>query len=159
MDDIEVRAARPRELAAVGELRWRWVEEVHGSVPVPPAEFVPRFADWAAANTASHRCSVAVRDGVVLGMAWLGVVARVPHPRSFDRASGDLQCVYVRPADRRRGVAGRLVGDVLAAARDLRLERVTVYSTERAVPSYVRAGFAVSPVLLQVDLRVARPSG
>lgn len=159
MNDIEVRAARPHELGAVGGLRWRWTEEVHGSVPVPLEEFVPRFADWAARNTASHRCSVAVRDGEVLGMAWLGVVVRVPHPRSFDRASGDLQCVYVKPAERGRGVAGRMVGDVLAAARDLGLERVTVYSTERAVPSYVRAGFAVSPVLLQVDLRIAPPSG
>lgn len=154
-----MRAARPDELTAVAGLRWRWVEEVHGSVPVPLAEFAPRFAAWAADNAASHRCSVAVRGGEVVGMAWLGVVVRVPHPRSFDRASGDLQCVYVTPAERGRGVAGRMVGDVLAAARDLGLERVTVYSTERAVPSYVRAGFAVSPVLLQLDLREARPTG
>lgn len=32
-------------------------------------------------------------------------------------------------------------------------ERVTVHSSERAVPAYVRRGFAGSPYLLQVDLR------
>ncbi|MFI9818569.1 GNAT family N-acetyltransferase [Saccharothrix variisporea] len=159
MDDIEVRAARPEELPAVAALRWRWTEEVHGSVPMPRAEFAARFAAWAADHTASHRCSVAVRDGEVLGMAWLGVVVRVPHPRSFDRASGDLQCVYVTPAERGRGLAGRLVGDVLAAARELGLERMTVHSSTQAVPGYVRAGFAVSPVLLQLDLREAPPTG
>ncbi|MBT2880428.1 GNAT family N-acetyltransferase, partial [Streptomyces sp. McG6] len=35
----------------------------------------------------------------------------------------------------------------------LGVERVTVHSSERAVPAYVRRGFAGSPYLLQVDLR------
>lgn len=88
-------------------------------------------------------------------MAWLAVTRRVPHPRSLDRVSGDLQSVYVVPHERDRGVGDRLIGTVLAVARDLGLERVTVHSTERAVGAYARRGFAPSSRLLQIDLRTA----
>lgn len=42
---------------------------------------------------------------------------------------------------------------VLELARTLGLERVTVHSSVRATSAYARQGFAVSPQLLQADLR------
>lgn len=153
---LSLRLAHPDDLRAVAELRWRWIEERGGQPPLlTRAEFVPRFVAWAEENRASHRCVVALRNGTVVGMAWLAITPRVPHPRSFERASGDLQSVYVVPAERDNGVGGALVDAVLTLARDLGLERVTVHSSRRAVSVYARHGFEVSPVLLQVDLRAA----
>jgi GNAT superfamily N-acetyltransferase len=149
---IEIRPARPDELSAVAVLRWRWSQENRGTPALPQADFVPRFVAWARANEASHRCLVGLRDGAVIGMAWLATVPRVPYPGALDRASGDVQCVYVAPAERDGGVGSRLIDAVLALARDLGLERVTVHSSDRAVPAYVRRGFAVCPQLLQADL-------
>lgn len=152
MDDIEIRPAEPAELDVVAGLRWRWILE-GGHQPVTGREeFVRHFVDWAAENTGSHRCMVVVRDGVVIGMAWLAVVQRVPSPRALLRASGDLQCVYVIPGERDGGVGGRLVEAVLARARDLGLERVTVHSSPRAIPAYARRGFATSPRLLHAPV-------
>lgn len=152
MTSIEVRPARPDDLAAAAELRWRWLQEARGtSPPMSRAEFVPRFTAWARENAATHRCTVAVRDGRVVGMAWLAVLPRVPHAASFDRACGDVQCVYVLPEERAAGLAGRMVDAILDTARDLGLERVTVHSSERAVRAYERSGFRVSPRLLQVE--------
>jgi GNAT superfamily N-acetyltransferase len=101
---------------------------------------------------------VVVRDGVIIGMAWLAVVQRVPSPRALRRASGDLQCVYVIPGERDGGVGGRLVEAVLARAQDLGLERVTVHSSPRAIPAYARRGFASSPRLLHTDVAAATPT-
>lgn len=42
-------------------------------------------------------------------MTWLAITQRVPHPRAFERLSGDVQCVYVVPAERARGVGGELI--------------------------------------------------
>lgn len=95
---------------------------------------------------------VMVRDAVVIGMAWLAITQRVPHPRAFERMSGDVQCTYVVPEERDRGLGGELIEAVLAWARDLGLERVTVHSSDRAVSAYSRQGFGVSPRLLQVEV-------
>ncbi|WDV51641.1 GNAT family N-acetyltransferase [Streptomyces coeruleorubidus] len=93
---------------------------------------------------------VVVRDDdVVIGMAWLAVVQRVPTPRAPRRASGDLQCVYVVPEARDGGLGGRLIRAVLDGDRELGLERVTVHSSPRAIPAYARCGFQESPRLLQ----------
>lgn len=152
MDDVMIRPARPDELGAVAELRWRWEQERHGTPAVPRAEFVSGFTAWVRENGSSHRCTVAVRDGAVIGMAWLATVPRVPLPRATERRSADVQCVYVVPEERDSGIGGRLIETVLALARDLGAERVTVYSGERAIPVYTRRGFAVSSRLLQLDL-------
>ncbi|WOX09648.1 GNAT family N-acetyltransferase [Streptomyces sp. N50] len=154
MDDITIRPAEPAELDVVAGLRWRWFLE-GGDQPVTTrAEFVRHFVDWAEENGSSHRCMVVVRDGTLMGMAWLAVVQRVPSPQALRRASGDLQCVYVIPGERDGGVGGRLVEAVLARAQDLGLERVTVHSSPRAIPAYARRGFASSPRLLHA--RVCR---
>ncbi|MBK3577753.1 GNAT family N-acetyltransferase [Streptomyces sp. MBT65] len=157
MDDITIRPAEPAETGIVAGLRWRWILE-NGHRPVTTREeFVRHFVNWAAENTGSHRCMVVVRDGVIIGMAWLAVVARVPSPRALLRASGDLQCVYVIPGERDGGIGGRLVEAVLARARDLGLERVTVHSSPRAIPAYARRGFESSPRLLHARVGRADP--
>ncbi|MEU3017004.1 MULTISPECIES: GNAT family N-acetyltransferase [unclassified Nocardiopsis] len=151
--EIVVRPAAPEDLPAVAELRWFWERENRGEPEPPLSDFAARFADWAALHRGTHHCFVAVADGAVVGMAWLAVTPRVPQPRAFDRASGDVQCVYVRPELRDLGLGGRLILAVLGLAREHGLERVSVHSSDRAVPAYARHGFAVSPVLLQADLR------
>ncbi|MGK5693039.1 N-acetyltransferase family protein [Streptomyces sp. URMC 128] len=153
MENLVVRPARPGELAAVAGLRWDWLVENGGEVLGEREEFVRHFVDWARDNAGSHRCTVVVRDdGVVIGMAWLAVVQRVPTPRAPRRASGDLQCVYVVPGARDGGVGGALIRAVLDGARELGLERVTVHSSPRAIPAYARCGFQESPRLLQARI-------
>lgn len=147
--DIAIRPAGPGELPAVAELRWQWTRECYGPPDIPMDQFVPRFVAWARENASTHRCLVMVRGEVVIGMAWLATTPRVPHPRAFERRSGDVQCVYVTPEERDRGLGGRLIDAVVSWAGDLGLERVTVHSSDRAIPAYSRHGFEASPRLLQ----------
>lgn len=156
MTEIEVRAARPAELEAVAALRWRWVAEQDGLPGEGREAFVREFAAWARENAATHRCLVLVRDGRVLGMAFLAVTPRVPTPAVFTRAAGDVQSVYVVPEARDGGLGGRLIDGVLRLAAELGLERVTVHSSSRAVPAYERRGFAPAPQLLQAPVRRRR---
>ncbi|MGW0609798.1 N-acetyltransferase family protein [Streptomyces sp. NPDC002788] len=156
METITIRPARPRDLTAVAALRWDWLvengDETSGEPGGEREDFVRHFVTWARRNAASHRCVVLVRDGVVIGMAWLAVVQRVPAPRAPRRTSGDVQCVYVVPEARDGKLGGRLIRTVLDGARELGLERVTVHSSSRAIPAYARCGFQESPRLLQAHL-------
>ncbi|MCF1595803.1 GNAT family N-acetyltransferase [Streptomyces muensis] len=159
MDHVVVRQAEPDELPAVAELRWRWLVENDSAAPadVERDAFVRHFVAWAEQNAASHRCMVLVNGTGVIGMAWLAVVRRVPTPHALDRASGDLQCVYVVPEARDAGLGGRLITETLAQAERLGLERVTVHSSRRAVPAYARQGFENSRRLLQAHVARTTP--
>jgi GNAT superfamily N-acetyltransferase len=150
--EIEIRLALPEEYPAVAGLRWQWEMEAGAAPGGDRAVFEAAFAAWALAHTASHRCVVVCRNGTVIGMAWLAVVARVPTPDTFARAIGDLQSVYLVPEARSKGMGGRLIAAALEEARALGLPKVTVQSTTRAIPVYCRNGFAASPKVLQAEL-------
>ncbi|MER5970011.1 GNAT family N-acetyltransferase [Streptomyces sp. NPDC002055] len=135
MTDIEIRPVRPEELHAVAGLRWQWFQENQGTPAVVRDVFVRTFATWAAENAGSHRCTVMLRGDALIGMAWLAIVRGVPTPLAPRRASGDIQCVYVVPEERNGGLGGRLIDVVLALGRSLGLERITVHSSERAIPA------------------------
>lgn len=155
MDEVEVRPAQPAEWSAVGGLRWDSLLENGGVPDSSRDDFAGRFAEWAAGH-GGHECFVAVEGDEVLGMMWLAVVDRVPSARSFERASGDLQCAFVVPGRRNAGIGGRLIAAVLARAAELGLERVTVHSSPRAVPIYKRYGFSSADDRL-LHAFVARP--
>ncbi len=83
----------------------------------------------------------------------MGHAPGAPTPDAFQRASGDVQSVFVGPEHRNKGIGGRLTEAVLALARELGVERVTVHSS--GSPVYERAGFTVSPRLLQATEQAA----
>lgn len=140
MSDVAIRPARPDEISALAELRWRWLAENRDIPVVGHDEFLRAFAEFAATNPA-QTCFVAVRGEEVIGMAWLAVVPRVPSPTKLDRWSGDLQSVYLVPQERNAGIGTRLLRAVLARADELGLDHVTVHSSAGAVTAYQRVGF------------------
>jgi len=151
VDDVVIRASRPEDMPTVADLRWRWSVEEGGATPgVTPEAYRAAMADFAAAHPDTHRCVVAELDGRVLGMAWLGLVARPPTPdRPGRRLTGDVQTVYVHPDLRGRGVAKRLVTALLDAADDLGVERTSVHSSVDGETLYRRLGFGDARLLLQ----------
>jgi len=147
--DVSIGPSTPRDLPALAGLRWQWVIENEGSPVESYDEFLAIFTDWAAEHVQSHQCTVARRGETVIGMAWLATIPRVPSSRAPVRASGDVQSVYVVPAERNSGIGGQILAAVLERAFEAGLERVTVHSTAGAVTAYERAGFVASARLLQ----------
>ncbi|OUE32276.1 Mycothiol acetyltransferase [Clavibacter michiganensis] len=150
---VVIRAAGAADMRAVAELRWRWSVDEGGVAPVTdPAGYVAATAAFAAAHPRSHRCHVAERDGVVVGLAWLAVTDRPPTPDDLSRVAGDVQSVYVIPELRGSGTGSRLVAALLDHARAAGCRYVRVHSSPRAIPLYARAGFAVDETYRVVRL-------
>ena len=103
--------------------------------------FIEAFSAWVRDHVATHVPFVAEVDGDAVGMAWLMVADRVPNSDPQRRRFGDIQSVYVVPELRDRRIGAALLAAVLAVARGLELEQVTVHSSDRAVPPYQRSGF------------------
>lgn len=152
VDDVAVRYALDGELDRIATLRWQWAVHDNNTTPATSREeFVQAFASWSRKHALTHRWIIATRGANIIGMACLAIVPRVPTPQSPERASGDLQSVYVVPGERETGLGRQLVTAILGLASQAGLERVTVHSSSRAVSAYARAGFAYSPRLLQAE--------
>lgn len=106
---------------------------------------------WAQANRSSHRCLIMVEGDVVIGMAWLAIVRRVPSPSALERISGDLQSMYVVPDRRGAGLGGQLIDAVVGLAAELGIKHLTVHSGVKAINAYARHGFSTSPGLLYAE--------
>ncbi|SNT59704.1 Ribosomal protein S18 acetylase RimI [Asanoa hainanensis] len=144
-----VRKATVDDAEALAGLRWRRVTEEGDYRGTDRADYLAYFARWLADHADSHLPFLAF-DGeeAAVGMAWLMVAERVPTPGRRRRWCGDIQSVYVVPELRNDGIGALLLGAVLAEARRLDLEHVTVHSADRAVPFYQRVGFAPDRTLL-----------
>jgi GNAT superfamily N-acetyltransferase len=125
----------------LARLRWRWRTEEGSTAGVDRAWFLDFFTSWILDHMSSHVPFLVEVDGRVSGMAFLMLASRVPNPRQMDRRCGDVQSVYVVPEARNAQVGTALLDTILTEARDRELTVVTVHSSERAVPFYVRAGF------------------
>lgn len=135
-----VRRAIVADAPALAGLRWQWLVE-RGYAGDDREAFETALADWFADNAQTRRAYLAMEDGAPVGMAWLAVLDRVPVPARPRRRSGDVQAVYVVPELRNAGVGATLLTAVLADARRLELEHVTVHSSGRAITLYQRMGF------------------
>ncbi|MBE1484957.1 GNAT family N-acetyltransferase [Plantactinospora soyae] len=137
---VTVRRATPVDAPALARLRWRRVEE-HDEPAMDRDVFLEIFTSWTVDHLATHLPFLAEVDGRLAGMTWLMLADRAPSPWNLDRRTGDVQAVYVIPELRNLGVGKMLIDTVLAEARLRELESVTVHSSDRAVPFYLRAGF------------------
>jgi len=121
------------------------------------AEFTGAFGEWLAEHGGGHLAWLAEVDGEAVGMAWLAVIHRVPGPQVWVRLAGNLQSVYVTPAQRGNGIGAALVRAVIEDGRRIGLDYISVHPSERSFSLYCRAGFADSAGVLELDLRHPRP--
>jgi GNAT superfamily N-acetyltransferase len=159
---VEIRradGADPSDAAALGALRYEWRAGEAGET-MDAGGFAEAFAAWLRSHKASHLAFLAVTgDGEPVGMAFLAVVERIPGPDRWERRSGNVQSVYVRPRHRGHGTGTLLCGAVIAEARRLGLDYLVVHPSRRSFPVYRRLGFAEREGALELDLRPAPGPG
>jgi putative acetyltransferase len=129
---IELRPAAPNDLARLWELRTRAVGHactVHYSEEVmsvwltspPPVGLLDLLAQGGGL--------VAEEQGRMLGYAVL------------DAVSGEVEAVFVEPAQQGRGIGALLLRSLEDAARAAGRDRLYLSASLNAVPFYARAGF------------------
>jgi ribosomal protein S18 acetylase RimI-like enzyme len=152
VDNVTVREATDPDIPAVAALRWEWMVERYGApADLDQSAFTTWFKDWAKRYAETHPCVIAERDGAAIGMAWIAIVPRVPTPHDLQRASADIQSVYVIPSERGKGIGRALADAVVAIADEHDVERVTVHSSAAAIGLYRRTGFAPQDGMLVLD--------
>lgn len=145
---MHIERAGPDDVRGLARLKW--IDRATDTADDAEFEsFVHALGAWWDAHRATHSAFVARTGDATVGAAWVALVPRVPSPGASNRLSADIQSVFVMPQHRGGGVGTALVDAATAHAHSAGASRVTVHSSERAVPVYQRLGFAGSPKLLQ----------
>ncbi|MFJ4997166.1 GNAT family N-acetyltransferase [Microbacterium sp. NPDC088619] len=144
---MHIERAGPEDVRGLARLKW--IDRA-GADAADFDSFANVLLSWWEAHRATHTAFVArTVDGAMIGAAWIALLPRVPSPGASVRLSADIQSVFVLPEHRGSGVGTALVDAATAHANSAGASRITVHSSERAVPVYRRLGFAGSPKLLQ----------
>ena len=149
---VIVRRAGPGDEPSLAQLRWEWRAMESGESGMGPAEFTGAFAEWVGQHRASHLAWVAEVDQMPVGMAWLAILDRIPGPEVWERRSGSIQSVYVRPERRDQGIGAALVAAAIDEAVQRGLDYLVVHPSERSFPLYRRAGFIDHAGVLELRL-------
>lgn len=147
---MDIRLAGQADLAHLARLLWLCAapaEQAKQSVE----SFAVDLAAWWTDHHDSHLAFVArnAESEIVVGMAWLALVPRTPRPAATTRRSADIQSVFVAPEQRGKGIGSALVQAAFEHALGLGASRVTVHSSQKAVPVYEKLGFTSCRQLLQ----------
>lgn len=99
------------------------------------------------------RSWVATSGGRIVGGASLTVLPTFPRSTSPEvNVDGRVRDVYVEPGYRRRGVARALMDAVIADARALGIERLTLGASAMGAPLYEGLGFVRKPDEMVYDV-------
>ena len=155
MKPVEIRAPRSADMRPLAQLKIEWAR----LDPRPDAAAVWKYADdlatWMDRMGDRVLCRVAFVGDDLVGMAWLVVYERVPDFEDRKRKAGDVQSTYVVPRKRGHGIGTALVRALTEEADRRGIPRLTVASSEAAVPVYEDAGFRPAATLL--DRRLPEP--
>jgi GNAT superfamily N-acetyltransferase len=154
MAGVTYRAATLDDLAALAGLRYEMqIEEAHDAARMTRAAYVAAYGATMREEFARGRALawLAEADGQAVAavtLLWWVVPPSVEYPV---RRRGQVSNVYTRPAYRRRGISRHLMELLLAAARELGVQRLVLWASAMGQPLYTGLGFAPSRAL-EIDL-------
>lgn len=135
-----IRLATAADGRALAALRRSWTAEDHGDTE--DDGFEARLLDWWERESARRLGWLAEVAGQPAGMMNLAIFERMPRPGRDVGTWGYLANAFVLGPQRNQGIGALLLGALLAHADASGYIRVVLRPSPRAVPFYLRAGFA-----------------
>ncbi|MGH7728241.1 MAG: GNAT family N-acetyltransferase [Vulcanimicrobiaceae bacterium] len=141
---LSIRRAVPADAPALAALRARMDAEMHPDRPALAA--LARACEAFFGRELGQerfRAWLALDREHVVGSALLHVFDTLPRSGVAVARDGRVRNVFVEPAYRRRGVASELMRELIAEARRLQIDRLTLGASAQGKALYETLGFVV----------------
>ncbi len=147
---ISYRVATSDDVDALATMRWLMETERHPEHQVTEADHAAYLAAarqdiGAELERGAHVAFLAEADGVVVGCAILIWWTMLPSLTELHRRRGYVSSVYTRPAFRSRGIARRLMEQLLARAQEMGIARLILWASDMGAPALSRSGLQAKP--------------
>ena len=147
IDSIQVRRATVEDIDILTRLRvalQREMGHLGGATPEDAFARATRRYLAEALPSGAFIAWVAVADGQVVASSGLVFIARPPSARNLSGLEAHILNMYTVPEWRGRGIASRLLRELIRAARDMNARRIWLHASVDGKPIYEKAGFAVT---------------
>jgi ribosomal protein S18 acetylase RimI-like enzyme len=146
---ITYRVATGDDVDALAQMRWQMETERH---PDAQADHVAYLAAArqdirTEIERGAHIAFLAEADGAVVACAILIWWTMLPSLTELHRKRGYVSSVYTDPAYRRRGVARRLMEQLIERAHAMGVQRLILWASDMGRPLYLDQGFEPSHAL------------
>lgn len=142
-----IRRAVPDDAYTMARLRHEMWDEMDPNRPAEPGYRERLFVYWYETLSAGTTVAwLAEQAGAPVGMVALLLHHHPPVPIS-ERRRGYVTAVYVIPDARRQGIGRALMEAAIGFAREQRLQRLELRTSQAGRPLYTALGFAVQEVL------------
>ncbi len=144
---IYVRRATVEDIDVLARLRVALQREMgHLAADTPEDAFVEATRRYLAEALPSGAfiAWMAVADGQVVASSGLIFIARPPSARNLSGREAHILNMYTVPEWRGRGIATRLLRELIGAARDADAHRIWLHASADGQPIYEKAGFAAT---------------
>lgn len=141
---MEIRQAGMEDMEALVRVRADFLQAFRTIAPEALEAMEASLREYLAHALPQGRlvAVLAREDGAVVGSAFMSVHQRPPSDRLPSGVYGRLTNIYVYPEHRGRGTAQAMLGVLMLAARDQKVEAVELNSAEGAEGLYRKLGFA-----------------
>ena len=142
-DGITVRPIGPADAETVTRHRHRMFVDAGKPDDAALAAMSAAFLDWVRPKLASGEYFgwFAESEGRVVSGIGMMLLDWPPHPLHLEPLRGYILNVYTEPEWRGRGLAKRLTGLAMDAARERKLNLTILHATEMGKPLYAKLGF------------------
>ena len=136
------RLANTNDVECLADLLWEHVGEDSQLNPADKDSYVLICSEYM-----KHRlgidlfCWVADNSERIVAHIYIIISHKIPKPGKINRKWGRLSSVRTIPEYRNQGVGSVLMEKVTSWCRELNLEELVVWPSERSVSFYKRAGF------------------
>ena len=149
---LSYRVATVDDVDALAHLRWQMETERHPELPATEADYAVYLAAarddiHPEIERGAHIAFLAEAEGEVVACAILIWWTMLPTLTALHRKRGYVSSVYTDPAWRRRGIARRLMDDLIAQAREMGVQRLVLWASDMGRPLYLDQGFEPSRAL------------
>ena len=148
---VRIRMGGLADAGLMTDLRCAFLEEIGQRLE---DGFADRLRSWIDEALSDGRLQLwlAELDGRVAGCAAINTYARMPSANYPNGLGWHLHNVYVKPANRKAGIAVALLSAVGAAAREQGVDVLSLHSEPSARGLYERFGFRVSEDAMSMSL-------
>lgn len=149
---IHYRMATVDDVDALANLRWHMETERHPELPATEESYAAYLAAArenirTEIERGAHIAFLAEAEGEAVACAILIWWTMLPTLTDLHRKRGYVSSVYTNPAWRRRGIARRLMEQLIAKAREMGVQRLVLWASDMGRPLYLDQGFAPSRAL------------
>lgn len=144
---MDIGFAKIEDYKQLAELKWMHMEDDdvdYGEDNLTGIErdgFMEDYVTFLKTNS-YYKIFVAMEDGLVLGTMYLGVLPKLPNPKSEAKSIGYLTSVYTRKEYRNQGVGSRLLVHLKKYAAQEKCELLFVWPSDHSRKWYERNGFS-----------------